>query len=67
MALSSDTRWRPSPWSANREALAAATELAADAICATLGRLQARDMVVLDADGASIIGAYPFTQKKTTH
>lgn len=46
--------------------IARATGLPADAVGNALRALHARDLVVLDAEGA-IAGAYPFTERQTGH
>lgn len=47
--------------------LAEATEFDQRDLRELLARLKARDIVVLDADGTSIVGAYPFTERDTGH
>ena len=47
--------------------LAAAAEAGADDLRARLADLAARDMIVLDADGETVTGAYPFTDRDSGH
>ncbi len=47
--------------------LADATGFAPDAVRDQLGKLKARDMVVLEPDGATIAGSYPFSERDTGH
>jgi mercuric reductase len=47
--------------------LASTTGLTADQVQNQIVKLAARDMVVLDLNGKSIIGAYPFIDRKTEH
>ncbi|MFQ5774384.1 MAG: alkylmercury lyase family protein [Kiloniellaceae bacterium] len=47
--------------------LAAATGMVPENMRAVLGKLKARDMIVLEADDATITGSYPFTERDTGH
>lgn len=47
--------------------LAACAGVSEAVITPTLASLKTRDLVVLDADGGSIVGAYPFTDRDTEH
>jgi len=49
------------------EELAKATDFALDRVRDLIARLKARDMVVLDQDGKTLIGAYPFIDRNTEH
>ena len=48
-------------------ALTGATGLARDVLGELIGKLESRDMVVLDPGGRAIVGAYPFTERDTGH
>ncbi len=48
-------------------ALTGATGLAPDVLGELIGKLESRDMVVLDPGGRAIVGAYPFTERDTGH
>lgn len=47
--------------------LAKLTGFAPDRVHDLIAKLRARDMVVLDRDGATLIGAYPFVDRATEH
>ncbi len=47
--------------------LAQRTDLSEQAVRSIVAVLAKRDLVVLDADGGRIIGAYPFTERETDH
>ncbi len=47
--------------------LALTTGFAPDQVCDLVAKLKARDMVVLDRDGATLTGAYPFVDRDTEH
>ena len=47
--------------------LALSTGFAPDRVRELIAKLVARDMVVLDRDGANLTGAYPFTDRDTEH
>ncbi len=47
--------------------LALSTGFAPDRVRELIAKLGARDMVVLDRDGANLTGAYPFTDRDTEH
>ena len=47
--------------------LALSTGLAPDQVRGLVAKLAARDMVVLDENGTTLIGAYPFTDRDTEH
>ncbi len=49
------------------EELALTTGFAPDQVRGLVAKLAARDMVVLDRDGATIAGAYPFVDRDTEH
>ncbi|MEE9267601.1 MAG: alkylmercury lyase family protein [Gammaproteobacteria bacterium] len=47
--------------------LALTTGFAPDRVRGLVAKLAARDMVVLDRDGATLVGAYPFIDRATEH
>ena len=47
--------------------LSKSTGIATDEVHDLLGKLGARDMIVLDRSGETITGAYPFTERDTGH
>lgn len=47
--------------------LALSTGFAPDRVRGLIAKLAARDMVVLDPDGTTLVGAYPFIDRKTEH
>ncbi len=47
--------------------LALKTGFATDQVCDLIAKLKARDMVVLDRDGTTLTGAYPFINRGTEH
>jgi hypothetical protein len=47
--------------------LAGRADVSSSALRPILASLKARDLVVLDADGGAIVGAYPFTDRDTEH
>ena len=48
-------------------ALTGATGMAPEGLRELIGKLESRDMVVLDPGGRAIVGAYPFTERDTGH